>query len=339
MNKKLINLVLIILVLLVGVIYGITIYKYEIFPHQIIKKLFHSIKNTEQVAEEIKTNENSGFYDLWSIGIFEGSSPFDLTDPENISNPVIQASDVDDIDASYVADPFMMIENGKYYLFFEVFNWETYQGDIAYAESIDGNHWVYKNIILDEIFHLSYPYIFRWENDYYLIPESHEDLAVKLYKAVTFPDKWEYIGNILTGYHYVDPSIFRYNDKWWLFVATPGDDVLNLYYSKYLLGEWKPHPFNPIVKLDKNIARPGGRVIIYDGLPYRFTQDCYPVYGNSVFAFKITELTENSYVEKIVSKNPIVNMTGHGWNATGMHQVDLHKIGDKWVAAVDGRKQ
>jgi len=35
----------------------------------------------------------------------------------------------------------------------------------------------------------------------------------------------------------------------------------------------------------------------------------------------------------------VVNKTGKGWNAAGMHHVDLHKIGDRWIAAVDGRKK
>ncbi|MBU0529718.1 hypothetical protein KKF86_08195, partial [bacterium] len=217
--------------------------------------------------------------------------------------------------------------------------WETYQGDIGYAESTDGYHWEYQKIIIDETFHLSYPYIFKWNDDYYLIPESHEDLSVRLYKAVSFPDQWEYIGNLIAGYHYVDPSIFRYNDKWWLFVATtPDDGVMNLYYSNNLLGDWRLHPMNPIVKLDNHIARPAGRVFTFNDHSYRLAQDSYTEYGLQVFAFEITELTEKSYAEKVISDKPIVTKSGKGWNAAGMHHVDLHKIGDKWIASVDGRK-
>ena len=44
-----------------------------------------------------------------------------------------------------------------------------------------------------------------------------------------------------------------------------------------------------------------GKVITYKGKPYRFTQDCEPYYGIQIFAFEITELTEKTYAEKIVS--------------------------------------
>ena len=327
MKKYLSNPALLIITLIVGVICGVVIHKHEVFPYGIIKTAYHSLFHKKQDSS----------YDFWSVGIYEGPTPFDISAPEGVSNPVLTRKDVVDRNANFVADPFMVLKNGKYYMFFEVFSRET-KGDIGYAESTDGKNWEYRKIIIDEPFHLSYPYIFEWDDDYYLIPESSQDLSVRLYKAVSFPDKWEYVGNLLTGYPYLDPSIFRHDDKWWLFVANSGG-VLNLYYSSDLWGEWKPHPMNPIVKFNNHIARPSGRVITYNGQLYRFTQDDSPSYGIQVFAFAITELTEKIYMEKIVSEKSVVKMTGKGWNAAGMHHIDLHKIGDKWMAIVDGRNR
>ena len=78
-------------------------------------------------------------------------------------------------------------------------------------------------------------------------------------------------------------------------------------------------------------------MLVHDNRLYRFAQDDDPSYGIQVFAFEITELTEQTYVEKIVSEKPVVSMTGHGWNAAGMHHVDLHQTEDKWIAVVDGK--
>lgn len=329
MKKHLIALVILPMAIAVSIIYGIVIHRHKAFPYKIIKMAYNLII----------PKERDNAYGPWSIGIYEGFTPFDLAPAGEIANPVLTGKDVFDIEAEFVADPFMLFKNGSYFMFFEVLNRETNQGDIGYAESIDGKHWEYRKVILDEIFHLSYPNVFEWNDDYYLIPESFHDLSVRLYKAVSFPHKWEFVGKLLSGYRYVDPSIFHYNDKWWLFVTTPENEVLNLYYSSDLLGEWKPHPMNPIVKFNKNIARPGGRVITHNDRLYRMAQDDYPSYGIQVFVFEITELTEKSYAEKIVSEKPLVSMTGKGWNAAGMHHVDLHKIGDKWMAAVDGRNR
>lgn len=312
--------------LIVGALCGAAIHKYRVFPYGVIRAAYTHL--SQEPA-----------YGPWSIGIYEGSTPFDLAASKDVFNPVLTGRHVIDIDARFVADPFMVLKDGKYYLFCEVLNRNTNQGDIGYAESTDGKHWEYKGIVIDEHFHLSYPYVFEWDDDYYLIPESAQDLSVRLYKAVLFPDKWAYVGNLLTGYRYVDPSIFRHGDKWWLFVSTPTNDVLNLYYSSDLLGGWRPHPMNPIVKLNKNIARPGGRVVTHDGRVYRLAQDDDPSYGIKVVAFEITELSETSYKEEIVSEKPVVNATGKGWNSAGMHHVDLHKVGDKWIATVDGRSR
>lgn len=273
----------------------------------------------------------------WSIGIYTGVSPFELHDPEDISNPVLTAEDVTDVDAKFVADPFMTIKDGRFYLFFEVLNRANKQGDIGYAESENGKEWKYKNILINEPFHLSYPYVFEWDNNDYLILESHEDLSIRLYRATSFPAEWQFVKSIFNGEHYVDPSIFRYENVWWLFYTNPLNDALNLYYADELMGEWMPHPMNPIIKLNKHIARPGGRVLVHEGRIYRFTQDTEPRYGIQVFAFEIEELSKTAYKEKIVSEKPVVTMSGEGWNAYGMHHVDPHFMNGQWMAAVDGR--
>jgi hypothetical protein len=92
-----------------------------------------------------------------------------------------------------------------------------------------------------------------------------------------------------------------------------------------------------LTRFDKHFSRPGGRIIVQDGVPYRFTQDDDPSYGVQVFAFEIHELTERSYVERLVSETPVVTKAGLGWNAAGMHHVDAHPVGGRWIAAVDGR--
>lgn len=328
--KKYLTIGLVIIALFIGIIYGILIQNNQVFPHKYIKSAYRFF---------LKSDKKKHKYGPWSIGVYTGPSPLDLADSAEITNPVLTAKDVNDVDGVFLADPFMLIRNEKFFLFFEVWNRKTDQGDIGYAESPDGKNWTYRKIIIDEPFHLSYPYVFEWNNDIYLIPESARDISVRLYKATSFPEKWEYVGSILSGYRFADPSICRYDNTWYLFVSTPQNDVLNLYYSDDLLKGWKLHPMSPIVKFDKRFARPGGRVINYNGKLYRFAQDDSSVYGRQLFAFEITELSKNSYAEKLASDKPVVKMTGTGWNAVGMHNVDAHKLKDNWMAVVDGRSR
>lgn len=328
MKKNLLFIFALIAALFIGVVYGIGFYRYQLFPYSQLQAAYHSYQERTGAADG-----------PWSIGVYEGETPFELTDPQTIVNPVLTADDVTDIDAKFVADPFLMIEDNHYTMFFEVLDRSSDKGVIAYAESQDGLTWEYKNVILDEPFHLSYPYVFKWEDEYYLVPESYEDLSVKLYRAVSYPDKWEAADTLLTGYRFIDPSIFRHDEKWWLFVTTLEGDTLNLYYAEDLFGTWTAHPQNPLIKLDKNISRPAGRVLEFDNKLFRLTQDGDPSYGLQVFAFEITELSKDVYTEELVSEEPLVAMSGEGWNAAGMHHVDAHQLNDKWIAAVDGRSR
>lgn len=274
----------------------------------------------------------------WSIAIYSGESPCNFASPDNVSNPVLTAEDVTDLPADFVADPFMVRDKSTWYMFFEVGNSQSQQGDIGLALSNNGLEWAYKQIVLDESFHLSYPQVFKWNNEYYMIPETHEANSIRLYKAVDFPTQWSFVKTLLYG-SYVDPSVFRYEGRWWLFAeANPQEnDILCLYYAEDLLGPWIKHPESPIIEGNANIARPGGRVLVFDGLIVRYTQDDDPTYGNAVRAFEITELTTSSYEEKEISESPILKASGTGWNKNGMHHIDPHQIDEnKWIACVDG---
>lgn len=276
----------------------------------------------------------------WSIGIYIGESLFEFFSPEKIINPVLTAKDITDVPAHFVADPFMVCEDGIWYMLFEVLNGLQNKGVIGLATSNDGYKWNYQKIILDEPFHLSYPYMFKFQNEYYMIPETSEASSIRLYKATNFPTKWSFIKTLLDKRDFVDPSIFQYNNLWWLLTATSeARNILRLYYSKDLTDSWIEHPKSPVIEGNKNIARPAGRVVVLDDKIIRYTQDCEHIYGNKVRAFEITELTTKNYQEKEVKENPVLKASGLGWNQIGMHHIDPHKIDkNKWIACVDGKR-
>ncbi|MBD2138462.1 hypothetical protein H6F32_12875 [Anabaena sp. FACHB-1237] len=274
----------------------------------------------------------------WSIGIYTGDSPFNLSSPENIKNPVLTAKDVTDVPADFVADPFMVCENGIWYMFFEVLNSLNNKGEIGLATSKDGFNWHYQQIVMREDFHLSYPYVFKFKNEYYMIPESFQSSSVRLYIATDFPTQWSFVTNLLDQSEFADSSIFQHNDMWWLLTTTSKDrNILRLFYSQQLIGLWIEHIKSPVIEENKKIARSAGRIVLLDGKIIRYTQDCERIYGSQVRAFEITDLTTTNYQEKEFQENPIIKASGSGWNKTGMHHIDPHKIDEnKWIACVDG---
>jgi hypothetical protein len=250
---------------------------------------------------------------------------------------VLSAEDVTDVPARFVADPFMIRVDSLWHMFFEVLNNQPNRGEIGRATSPDGLNWRYERIVLQGPFHLSYPYVFRWNDDFYMIPETLGPNAVRLYRATRFPDEWTYVKDLVPGQH-ADPSIFFFDEKWWLFTCPNPykHDTLSLYSAASPISNWTEHPSSPLISGDKTMARPGGRVLNYDGKLVRFTQDCYPTYGRRVRAFEITELTATTYKEHEAADSPVLSPGSSGWNASGMHHVDAHRVGGSWLACVDG---
>lgn len=272
---------------------------------------------------------------LYAIGMYSGDSPLTMDPLSKVQNPVISAKDITDIKAGFTADPFMIKEGNKWYMFFEIMNDTTGQGDIGMATSKNLEDWKYQQVVLDEPYHLSYPYVFKYNNEIYLMPESSENYDLRLYRAKNFPTEWQFERVLLKG-NYIDSSIIYYNNLWWIFTSDR-DDMLHLFYADSLESEWHKHPASPLIDRNKKIARSSGRIISYNDKLYRFTQDCSISYGIQVRAFRIDELSPTSYKESSVKENPVLTAVGgSGWNSRKMHHIDAHFIDGKWIACVDG---
>lgn len=277
---------------------------------------------------------------LWSIGIFGGPSPLELAPLADITNPVVTRDSLTDVSASFVADPFLFQVGNGWHLYYELLNRANGRGEIALSTSADLKTWTYEGVVLAEPFHLSYPLVFEWEGERYMIPEANQTRSVRLYKATEFPHRWTHVHTLLSDDRYADSTIFRHENRWWLFTQTSPlgkNDNLRLFYADSLFDEWTEHPLSPLVENDVHGARPAGRVIRHGDHLLRFAQDCASRYGLRVFAFEITTLTPTEYAERPASTNPVATGSGSGWNASRMHHVDAHQLPDgNWIAAVDG---
>lgn len=276
---------------------------------------------------------------VFSIGILAGASPWSLTPPSGVANPVLRASDVSDRRAAFVADPFMLHVEGVWSMFFEVMLATSGKGAIGLATSRDGLAWNYERIVLEEPFHLSYPHVFTWDGQHYMIPETQEVSAIRLYRAVQYPFMWRYERDLLAGRPFADATPFVRDGSWWMFAETdPGgrNDTARLYAAPDLLGPWREHPASPVVTGDARTARPAGRVIDAAEGTVRFAQDCSSRYGASVTPLLVTDLSADTYAERSLTERPWLGGSGNGWNAGGMHHVDVHPNAGGWLACVDG---
>jgi hypothetical protein len=152
--------------------------------------------------------------------------------------------------------------------------------------------------VLERDYHLSNPFVFQWNGDWYMMPETADNMTIEMYKCVKFPYEWKFEKVLMRGVAAFDPVLFYHQQKWWLYAniienkGASSDDELFLFSSADpLSGEWAPHPENPVVS-DVRRARPAGRIFEYNGRIYRPSQDCSIRYGYGLRINQILKLSD-----------------------------------------------
>ena len=205
---------------------------------------------------------------------------------------------------SFWADPFPVDYQGECWVFYEEYDGAIKKGKIGVG-LWDGKTLRDCQIVLEESWHLSYPFIWKENGEFYLIPESGEAGKTYLYKATKFPYNWDRVGEFFIAEAY-DPTLHKIGDKYWLFVnqkAHPGSSAfveLNAYWSSSLENPvWVPHALNPVVS-DVVSSRPAGTIVEHQGKLFRPAQDSGKRYGHQIRIQEILVLTETEYQEKTV---------------------------------------
>ena len=218
----------------------------------------------------------------------------------------------------FLADPFSIEVEEREYLFAEEYDRKKKKGRIVWVSLLDTGIQIHP--VIEESWHLSYPFIWESEEGIFMIPESSEAGQIYLYQALDFPLKWER-KKVLFNKEGYDPTLVKKDGLHWLFItqkAHPSSwpfDELNLYWTDDLENpQWNPHPQNPIVS-DVRQARPAGRLFEKDGHWHRPAQDSEIRYGHRVRIQKIKTWTQSEYEEETVQIIQADHALGiHTWN-------------------------
>jgi hypothetical protein len=115
------------------------------------------------------------------------------------------------LSAIFVADPFMIRHNGLWYMFFEVYNEHRQRGDRGGSQR-GRPFWQYRGRVLVEDFSVSYPHVFPWQGQIYMVPEMYSRNCVRLYRAESFPYDWRPVANLIEDGPVADPSRFVFEN-------------------------------------------------------------------------------------------------------------------------------
>jgi hypothetical protein len=243
----------------------------------------------------------------------------------------------DEIEHGYLADPFPHRRSGRYATMVEQFDESTARGVISAIEHRDGGDVVHVGVI-DPGVHASYPYLLEHDGELYCVPETWQLGRVDAWRAIEFPTRWERHCTVLEGVPLLDPTIFNWQGRWWLFGTRKDhfpNEMLHAWYSSNPLGPWTAHPLNPI-KIDVTSSRPAGTPFIHQGVLYRPAQDCATGYGAAVVLNRVVSLDPNRFAETPVHRFGPEALMGAGDRGTTFDGVHTMSRGGGRVA-IDAR--
>ncbi len=222
----------------------------------------------------------------------------------------------------YLADPFVFVKEGRRFVFVEEFPFATGKGLISVLE-VDSEGEAGEPLpVLDEDVHLSYPHVFASDGEIWMIPESGEAREVRLYRCVSFPDRWERVEVLVKDQDLSDATVCRLDDGWWMFAADrtrrgSSWDALAIFRAEHLTGPWHPHPANPVL-VDAGEARPAGAMHVREGRILRPAQDCRGGYGAGLTICRVDRIDEACYLQKVTKNiHPRAKKGIHTLNAAG----------------------
>jgi hypothetical protein len=207
----------------------------------------------------------------------------------------------------YWADPFLHTRGGRTFCFVEDLVQKTGKGRITALELV-GTQIVEHGVALQEPFHLSFPFLFEYQGELYMCPESCASRQIRVYRCTEFPLKWELEKTLMEGVSAVDAMLFQRGGKWWMLTsideAGSGDHCSELYLfsaDSPLSTTWMPHRQNPIL-VDSIGGRNGGLII--DGERLLRLGQCqgFDQYGQSLRVYEIKEISESRYAEELVAE-------------------------------------
>ena len=192
-------------------------------------------------------------------------------------------------------------------------------------------------MVLEEPYHLSFPFVFEHDGEIYMVPETANDRSVKLYKATSFPTGWIEVKVLLADVVAVDTVVFRHGSLWWMLTTIQGEGPglnnaeLHAFYADDLLGKWTGHELNPIV-MDARKGRNGGFIRDGSGKPCRVAQvPGFTFYGAASAVYEIEELSPTSYRESLIREvRPTffsaLDGTHHIHSANGLTVYDFMRV-------------
>jgi hypothetical protein len=232
----------------------------------------------------------------------------------------------------FIADPFGWERDGKEQILVEEYD-QTTRGWISRLARPRPGGPLELAVEIEEPHHMSYPCLYREDDQVYCVPETYQAGGACLYRLGS-NGRWDLVRTIVEG-PIVDPTLFRHGGYYWLLCTHQddgswGNQKLHGYRAESLTATWTPHPLNPL-KSDITSCRPAGRPFEIGGVLYRPSQDCSRTYGGAVVINRVDRLSPTEFSESVAAT---IRPLESGPYPHGLHTIN--RVTDGTV--IDGKR-
>ncbi len=239
------------------------------------------VNNIVLGGERVNIKNSKFFAESWNVAIRKKGKGDILTD---LRTPfkILKNSFF-----SWSADPFIFEFKGITYIFAEIYDYRLRRGTLGYSILKGDRIGRWKQIIIEN-YHLSYPFIFEYAGDVYIIPESNENNSLNVYRALNFPDEWEKVTVLIHNKKFVDTTFFEWENCICAFTTDVSEyDNQREYFITF--NERKIASIDEIMVSDTKTSRMGGNVLQIEDRMIKVCQDCRKTYGGGLIFKEIEE--------------------------------------------------
>ncbi len=223
----------------------------------------------------------------------------------------------------WLADPLLFTDEKNTYLFVEAFDKKEKKGKIGVFK-FDGISFTDFKIVLEEPYHLSYPYVFEWNDNFFMIPESSQNNSIDLFMSKDFPYRWEKKCRLLSG-NFVDTSLYYVKEDKFNFITYDMnknelvEGILNMNNKELSIKSRRED--------SQYLLRPGGNFFYFENKLCHAVQNNQFFYGQNLRIIDSEwNLITEVYPENIGLDNKKIYRRNHTYSTE--HDIEVIDISD-----------
>jgi hypothetical protein len=187
------------------------------------------------------------------------------------------------------ADPFLIKNDKHTFCFFEFFERNKVRGKIGMlrisaSANLESSEMEFFDNVIVEDFHLSFPFIFKYDEKYFILPEGSHSGRMPLYCSEALEGPWRFILDLVIPEVLLDCVVFFTGQKFMLigsrrmFNDAAGSNILLAYEALSLESEWVLN--KSFVEWSDLTSRNGGFELLSSYEFIRYSQSfCNGTYG------------------------------------------------------------